>query len=78
MNPLIAGVGYLFAMVIVAVTPVLQAILLAVTLPFDRNRRVAGRFSRFAGAAITRCYPPWRLRVEGKWPGRGPYVVVAN
>ena len=77
-NPLIAGVGYLFAMVIVALTPVVQAILLAITLPFDRNRRIVGRFSRLAGASITRCYPPWRLRVEGKWPGRGPYVVVAN
>jgi 1-acyl-sn-glycerol-3-phosphate acyltransferase len=77
-NALLAGTGYLFAMMIVAVTPVVQAILLALTFPFDRNRRIVGRFSRLAGASIARCYPPWRLRVEGKWPGRGPYVVVAN
>jgi 1-acyl-sn-glycerol-3-phosphate acyltransferase len=25
------------------------------------------------------CFPPWRLRVEGRWPAReGPFVVVAN
>lgn len=78
MNALIASVGYFFAMLIIALTPVVQAILLALTFPFDRNRRIVGRFSRLAGASIARCYPPWRLRVEGRWPGRGPYVVVAN
>jgi 1-acyl-sn-glycerol-3-phosphate acyltransferase len=77
-NAFIAATGYLLALVVIVLTPPIQAILLALTLPFDRNRRIVGRFSRLAGAMIGRVYPPWRLRVEGRWPGRGPYVVVAN
>lgn len=78
MNALVAGFGYFLAVIVIALTPPIQAILLALTWPFDRNRRIVGRFSRLAGAAIGRVYPPWRMRVEGRWPGRGPYVVVAN
>src|SRR5215208_6484683 len=66
-------------MVLIALGLPLQALLLAVTAPFDRNRVVAGRFLRFVGAGISRTFPPWRLRVEGRWPARkGPFVVVAH
>jgi 1-acyl-sn-glycerol-3-phosphate acyltransferase len=30
------------------------------------------------GVLITKTFPPWRLRVEGRWPPGGPFVVVAN
>jgi 1-acyl-sn-glycerol-3-phosphate acyltransferase len=77
-NAPLAAFGYLLSSVLIAVAPPLQALLLLVTLPFDRNRVVAGRFSRLVAVAISKTYPPWRLSVDGRWPGKGPYVVVAN
>src|SRR6266545_4989136 len=66
-------------MALIAIALPLQALLLLVTWPVDRNRVVAGRFLRFVGVAISMTFPPWRLRVEGRWPERkGPFVVVAN
>jgi 1-acyl-sn-glycerol-3-phosphate acyltransferase len=74
----IAAVGYVFVLLILALALPIQAVLLALTIAFDRNRVVAGRFLRFVGVAITKTFPPWRLKLEGRWPGAGPYVVVAN
>jgi 1-acyl-sn-glycerol-3-phosphate acyltransferase len=74
----VAAVGYALVLLILLVALPLQALLLLVTLPFDRNRVVAGRFLRIVGVAITKTFPPWRLKVEGRLPGKGPYVVVAN
>jgi len=74
----LAIIGYPVAMTLIAVALPVQALLLLVTAPFDRNRRVPGRFLRIVGVLITMTFPPWRLRVEGRWPGKGPYVVVAN
>jgi 1-acyl-sn-glycerol-3-phosphate acyltransferase len=75
---LLAIVGYPVALALIALGLPIQALLLAVTAPFDRNRVVAGRFIRILGVLITMTFPPWRLRVEGRWPGKGPFVVVAN
>ncbi|WP_242393968.1 lysophospholipid acyltransferase family protein [Anaeromyxobacter oryzisoli] len=74
----IAAVGYVLVLALLLVALPVQALLLAVTAPFDRNRVVAGRFLRIVGVLIAKTFPPWRLRVEGRWPGKGPYVVVAN
>jgi 1-acyl-sn-glycerol-3-phosphate acyltransferase len=74
----LAALGYLLTAVILLLTLPVQALLWLVSAPFDRNRAVAGRFSRLAAVAVTRTYPPWRLSVEGRWPGGGPYVIVAN
>ena len=74
----LAALACLFSFLILAAALPLQAVLLVMTLPFDRNRTVAGRFLRLVAVAVSRTFPPWRLRVEGRWPGRGPYVVVAN
>lgn len=74
----IAALSYVVALILLLVALPLQALLLAVTAPFDRNRVVAGRFLRIVGVAITKTFPPWRLGVEGAWPGKGPFVVVAN
>lgn len=79
MNVLLAIVGYPLAMALIALALPVQALLLVLTAPFDRNRVVPGRFLRFVGVAISRTFPPWRLRVEGRWPeGKGPFVVLAN
>ena len=79
MYVLIAIVGYPIAILLIVLGLPIQALLLALTFPFDRNRVIAGRFLRLVGVAISRCFPPWRLEVEGRWPeGKGPWVVVAN
>jgi 1-acyl-sn-glycerol-3-phosphate acyltransferase len=77
--PLVAALSYLVSLVAIAVWPIAVALVLLVTWPFDRNRAVAGRLLRLCGAFISRSFPFWRIRIEGRWPpGRGAYVVVAN
>lgn len=79
MNVVLAIVGYPIAIALIVVALPVQALLLAATAPFDRNRAVAGRFLRIVGVLISMTFPPWRLRVVGRWPAeRGPFVVVAN
>jgi 1-acyl-sn-glycerol-3-phosphate acyltransferase len=77
-NVLLALIGYPIALALIVLALPVQAVLLALSAPFDRNRRVAGRFLRIVGVLITKTFPPWRLRVEGTWPAGGPFVVVAN
>ncbi len=78
MNVLLAILGYPVAIALIVLALPVQALLLLATAPFDRNRAVPGRFLRFVGVAISKTFPPWRLGVEGTWPGGGPFVVVAN
>jgi 1-acyl-sn-glycerol-3-phosphate acyltransferase len=75
---LIAIIGYPIAIALIAVGLPIQALLLALTFPFDKNRVIAGRFLRLVGVGISRCFPPWHLDIKGRWPEGGPYVVVAN
>jgi 1-acyl-sn-glycerol-3-phosphate acyltransferase len=78
-HQLIAAVGYALALLVLLAALPIQLLLFVVTRPFDPNRAVAGRFLRLVGVALSLTFPPWRLRVEGRWPaGRGPFVVVAN
>jgi 1-acyl-sn-glycerol-3-phosphate acyltransferase len=74
----LAALGYLLTAVLIAAALPVQLLLFVMAYPFDRNRALAGRFSRLVAAGVTKTFPPWRLRVEGRWPGKGPYVVVAN
>jgi 1-acyl-sn-glycerol-3-phosphate acyltransferase len=77
-HALLYPIGYpLVVLLILAALPI-QALLLVLTAPFDRNRAVPGRFLRIVGVLISWCFPPWRLRVVGRWPPGGPFVVVAN
>ncbi len=79
MNSLIAAVGYVFVALLLAVSLPIQALLFALTAPFDPSRKVAGSYLRWVGRRIAGFYPPWRLRVEGRWPAQGGgFVVVAN
>lgn len=72
-------VGYPVAIALIAIALPVQAVLLLLTAPFDRNKAVPGRFLRLVGVGLSLAFPPWRLRVEGRWPeGKGPFVVVAN
>jgi len=56
----------------------LLAVLVVVTWPFDRNRRIAGRFLRIVGALPTYAYLPWHVRMEGRPPKGRSYVAVSN
>jgi 1-acyl-sn-glycerol-3-phosphate acyltransferase len=77
--PVVAALAYLASAAAIAVWPPLVALTLVVTWPFDRNRRVAGRLLRLCAAFVSRSFPFWRIRIEGKWPqGKQAYVVVAN
>lgn len=77
--PLVAVLSYAVSLVAIAVWPPMVALVLLFTWPFDRNRAVAGRLLRLCGAFVSRSFPFWRIRIDGRWPeGRGAYVVVAN
>jgi 1-acyl-sn-glycerol-3-phosphate acyltransferase len=77
--PVIAVISYALSLAALVVWPPAVALTLLVTWPFDRNRVVAGRLLRLCGAFVSRTFPLWRIRIEGRWPrGKGAYVVVAN
>ncbi len=73
-----AILGYFLSFLLIALALPIEALLLVLTWPFDRNRTIPGRFLRLAGVAISSSFLTWRLRLEGRFPGEGPYVVVAN
>jgi 1-acyl-sn-glycerol-3-phosphate acyltransferase len=78
-NSLIAAVGYVVVLLLLIVSLPIEALLFAITAPFDPSRAVTGKFLRWVGRRIAGCYPPWQLRVEGSWPAEGgAFVVVAN
>lgn len=58
----------------------LAALLLVVTLPFDRRRYVVGRFFRLMGVFIVKLNPLWRFSVRKPLPPYRPRrtVVVSN
>ncbi|MFL5261145.1 MAG: lysophospholipid acyltransferase family protein [Anaeromyxobacteraceae bacterium] len=74
-----AVLAYTATVLALIVWPPVVALVVLVTLPFDRNRAVAGRLLRLCGAFVSRSFPFWRIRIEGRWPeAKGAYVVVAN
>jgi 1-acyl-sn-glycerol-3-phosphate acyltransferase len=77
--PAAAALAYLLTFAAILIWLPLLAVLTLLTAPFDRNRRVAGRFLRFLAVFATWTFPPWRIRVRGRWPSdRRAYVVVSN
>jgi 1-acyl-sn-glycerol-3-phosphate acyltransferase len=74
-----AALAYLLSFLAILLWLPALAALTAVTWPFDRNRRAAGRFLRFCAVLATLTFPFWRIRIQGKWPpGKRAYVVVSN
>lgn len=50
------------------------------TAPFDRVRKITGRFFRICGTMLVRLNPLWSVKVSG-WQrpkNSGPFIVVAN
>lgn len=77
--PLAAALAYLLTFAAIFLWLPALALLVLVTAPFDRNRRVAGRFLRWLAAFATYTFPYWRIRIDGRWPAdRRAYVVVSN
>lgn len=75
----VAAIAYLLAFAAIFVWLPAMVLVLAVTWPFDRNRRVAGRFLRWCAVFATWVFPFWRVRIDGRWPAdRRAYVVVSN
>jgi len=75
----VAALAYLLTFAAILLWLPAMALVWLVCAPFDRNRRVVGRFLRWLAVLATWTFPPWRLRIEGRWPrDRRAYVVVAN
>jgi 1-acyl-sn-glycerol-3-phosphate acyltransferase len=75
----VAAIAYLLAFAAIFLWLPAMVLVLAVTGPFDRNRRVAGRFLRWCAVFATWVFPYWRVRLDGRWPAdRRAYVVVSN
>lgn len=58
----------------------IQCVLFVLTVPFDRNRWVVGRFYRIMGATAATLSPTWKFGRHGPLPSRLPKrtVVVSN
>ena len=77
--PVAAALAYLLTFAAIFLWLPALALLVLVTAPFDRNRRVAGRFLRWLAVFATYTFPYWRIRIDGRWPAdRRAYVVVSN
>lgn len=71
--------AYVVSLVVLVVWIPLTGLVLLFTWPFDRTRRVAGRFFRYLGVIWSHSFPYWRIHVEGSWPAeKQAFVVVAN
>jgi 1-acyl-sn-glycerol-3-phosphate acyltransferase len=74
-----AALAYFLSFLAILVWLPALALLTALTSPFDKNRRVAGRFLRWCAVFVTLTFPFWRIRIQGKWPpDRRAHVVVSN
>jgi len=74
----LAALSYLISVVVIVLGLPLLALLVAVTLPFDATRRIAGLFLRRLGSTPTYVFPFWKVRIEGSQPESGAYVCTSN
>lgn len=70
---------WLEIIMVVIVSTVLMTLVFLLTAPFDRVRKMTGRFFRLCGTMIVRLNPMWSVKLSGAMPKEGgPYVVIAN
>jgi 1-acyl-sn-glycerol-3-phosphate acyltransferase len=74
----LAALSYVVSVLVISLAFPLMLLLVAVTLPFDRTRRIPGRFLRLVGSTPTYVFPFWHVRIEGAQPERGAYVCTSN
>ena len=74
----LAAISYVISVLVIVLGFPVLALLVLVTLPFDRTRRVAGLFLRRLGSTPTYVFPFWHVRIEGEQPASGAYVCTSN
>ncbi len=74
----LAALSYVISVAVIVVAFPLMLLLVAVTVPFDRTRRIPGRFLRLVGSTPTYVFPFWHVRIEGAQPRSGAYVCTSN
>jgi 1-acyl-sn-glycerol-3-phosphate acyltransferase len=74
----LAAVSYVISVLIIVLGLPVLALLVLVTVPFDRTRRIPGLFLRRLGSIPTYVFPFWHIRIEGEQPSTGAYVCVSN
>ena len=74
----LAALSYVVSILIIVLAFPLMVLLVAVTLPFDKTRRIPGRFLRLVGSTPTYVFPFWHVRIQGSQPDRGAYVCTSN
>jgi 1-acyl-sn-glycerol-3-phosphate acyltransferase len=74
----LAAVSYVISVVIIVLGFPLLLLLVAITVPFDRTRRIPGLFLRRLGSTPTYVFPFWRVRIAGEQPRSGAYVCTSN
>jgi 1-acyl-sn-glycerol-3-phosphate acyltransferase len=75
---LLAAVSYVISVLFIALMFPVLVLLVLVTLPFDRTRRIPGLFLRRIGSTPTYVFPFWHVRIEGDQPASGAYVCTSN
>jgi 1-acyl-sn-glycerol-3-phosphate acyltransferase len=74
----LAAVSYVISVLVIVLAMPFMLLLVAVTVPFDKTRRIPGLFLRRVGSSPTRIFPFWHVRIEGTQPRKGAYVCVSN
>ena len=74
----LAALSYVVSILVIVLAFPVMLLLVALTLPFDRTRRVPGRFLRLVGSTPTYVFPFWHVRIEGEQPRGGAYVCTSN
>jgi 1-acyl-sn-glycerol-3-phosphate acyltransferase len=74
----LAAISYVLSVVVIVLGFPVLVLLVLVTLPFDRTRRVPGLFLRRLGSTPTYVFPFWHVRIEGAQPEHGAYVCTSN
>ncbi len=74
----LAAVSYVISVLVIVLMFPVMVLLVLVTVPFDRTRRIPGRFLRLVGSTPTYVFPFWHVRIEGKQPSTGAYVCTSN
>lgn len=74
----LAALSYVISVLIIVLMFPVMALLVLLTVPFDRTRRIPGRFLRLVGSTPTYVFPFWHVRIDGEQPSSGAYVCTSN
>ncbi len=74
----LAALSYVISVLIIVLMFPVMALLVLLTVPFDRTRRIPGRFLRLVGSTPTYVFPFWHVRIRGEQPSSGAYVCTSN